>query len=694
MASAVATPLERRFGRIAGLTEITSTSSLGATSLTLQFDLDRDVDAAARDVQAAINAAGGELPPNLPTRPDYRKVNPADAPILILSLTSRRSRSAKVFDVGQHRPRAEDRPGRGRRAGLRRRRPAAGGARAGRPGGARRAGPRPRGRARALAAGHGDPAQGRARRRRSGAEHRRQRSALRRGRSTRHSSSPTATAPPCASATWPASSTTSRTTASPRGPTASASVLADHPPPAGRQHHRDHRARQGAPARAGALDLPGHRARGRARPQPDHPRLGARRRAHAAPQRRPRGAGRLRLPAQRLRATLIPSVAVPLSLVGTFGVMYLLDYSLEQPVADGAHHLDRLRRRRRHRRDREHHPLHRARAIRPSTAALKGAKQIGFTIVSITASLLAVFIPHPAHGRHRRAPLPRVRGHAQRRDRDLGGGLAHAHADDVLAPAPATRGARGTGASTGFRARLRAACSAATAAASSWVLDHRAHARRHARAAAASPSGSSSSCPRGSFPQQDTGVLTGFSEAPQDISFPAMKERQEAINAVVLPGSRRRAPWSRSSAAAGRRRQHRLRVRRAEAACRSARRAPTRSSRALRPEARHRCPGVNLLPPGGAGRAHRRPRRAHAVPVHAAGREPRRAPAGRRACSSGCGRCPSSRTWRPTSRPRASSSTSPSIATRRRASASRRSRSTTRSTTPSASARSRRSSPS
>src|SRR5512135_167435 len=88
MASAVATPLERRFGRIAGLAEITSVSSLGQTSITLQFDLDRDVDAAARDVQAAINAAAGDLPANLPVRPNYRKVNPADAPILILAVRS------------------------------------------------------------------------------------------------------------------------------------------------------------------------------------------------------------------------------------------------------------------------------------------------------------------------------------------------------------------------------------------------------------------------------------------------------------------------------------------------------------------------------------------------------------------------------------------------------------------------------
>jgi multidrug efflux pump len=88
MASAVATPLERQFGRIAGVNEMTSTSTLGATSITLQFDLTRNIDAAARDVQAAINAARGQLPANLPRNPNWRKVNPADAPILMLGLNS------------------------------------------------------------------------------------------------------------------------------------------------------------------------------------------------------------------------------------------------------------------------------------------------------------------------------------------------------------------------------------------------------------------------------------------------------------------------------------------------------------------------------------------------------------------------------------------------------------------------------
>src|SRR3954469_24598555 len=88
MASAVATPLERQFGRIAGINQMTSSSQLGSTSITLQFDLNRNIDAAGRYVQAAINAAGSQLPANLPGNPNYRKVNPADAPILILSLTS------------------------------------------------------------------------------------------------------------------------------------------------------------------------------------------------------------------------------------------------------------------------------------------------------------------------------------------------------------------------------------------------------------------------------------------------------------------------------------------------------------------------------------------------------------------------------------------------------------------------------
>jgi multidrug efflux pump len=99
MASAVATPLERQFGRIAGVNQMTSTSQLGSTSITLQFDLNRNIDAAARDVQAAINAARSQLPANLPGNPTYRKVNPADAPILILALTSDIVTRPRMYDA-------------------------------------------------------------------------------------------------------------------------------------------------------------------------------------------------------------------------------------------------------------------------------------------------------------------------------------------------------------------------------------------------------------------------------------------------------------------------------------------------------------------------------------------------------------------------------------------------------------------
>jgi multidrug efflux pump len=99
MASAVATPLERQFARIAGITEMTSQSTLGATQIVIQFELDRDINAAARDVQAAINAARGRLPPNLPTNPSYRKVNPADAPIMILSVKSHTYSMADMYDA-------------------------------------------------------------------------------------------------------------------------------------------------------------------------------------------------------------------------------------------------------------------------------------------------------------------------------------------------------------------------------------------------------------------------------------------------------------------------------------------------------------------------------------------------------------------------------------------------------------------
>src|SRR3981189_1070390 len=99
MASSVATPLERQFSQIAGINEMTSSSSTGSTGIVLQFDLSRDVNGAARDVQAAINAARSQLPANLPSNPGYYKVNPADSPIMIIALTSETMSVPQLYDA-------------------------------------------------------------------------------------------------------------------------------------------------------------------------------------------------------------------------------------------------------------------------------------------------------------------------------------------------------------------------------------------------------------------------------------------------------------------------------------------------------------------------------------------------------------------------------------------------------------------
>lgn len=99
MATSVATPIERQLGQIAGITEMTSVSNLGNTRITVQFDLSRNIDGAARDVQAAINAAASQLPPDLPSQPTYRKINPSDPPVLILALTSKTASQGEMYDV-------------------------------------------------------------------------------------------------------------------------------------------------------------------------------------------------------------------------------------------------------------------------------------------------------------------------------------------------------------------------------------------------------------------------------------------------------------------------------------------------------------------------------------------------------------------------------------------------------------------
>src|SRR5580698_9523052 len=101
MASTVAQPLEKQFAQIPGVAELTSVNVLGQSQITLQFDLDRNIDGAAGDVQAAINAASGQLPKNLPSSPTYRKVNPSDSPILILAVYSPSMPLTQVDDAAE-----------------------------------------------------------------------------------------------------------------------------------------------------------------------------------------------------------------------------------------------------------------------------------------------------------------------------------------------------------------------------------------------------------------------------------------------------------------------------------------------------------------------------------------------------------------------------------------------------------------
>ena len=164
MASSVAQPLERQIAQIPGVSQMTSTSSLGATAITVQFDLNRNIDAAANDIQAAINAASGQLPKDLPSPPTYRKVNPSDTPILILSVSvGRRAGHRRRRRAGKHpRPAISQIS---RRLARARRRPAdAGHPHPDRSGEARRKGPAARGRPRADRHRHGRQPQGRAHR--------------------------------------------------------------------------------------------------------------------------------------------------------------------------------------------------------------------------------------------------------------------------------------------------------------------------------------------------------------------------------------------------------------------------------------------------------------------------------------------------------------------------------------------------
>ncbi|HUJ28811.1 MAG TPA: multidrug efflux RND transporter permease subunit [Myxococcales bacterium] len=529
MASAVATPLERRFGRIAGVSEITSTSVLGSSSLTLQFDLDRDVDSAARDVMAAMNAAGGDLPANLPNRPNYRKVNPADAPILIVALTSKTLTMGQVFDTANTvlAQKISQVPGVGQ----------------------------------VTVGGGQQPA-------------------------VRVSVDPSALAGVGLSLEDVRNALSRATSNQPKGalsgPVQTASIDSNSQLTVAAQYRPLIIGYQnGAAVRLGDVahvfdDVENQRAAGwvdgiRAIPviirrQPGANIIDVIDRVKAllpeiAASINPSidvtialdRSTTIRASVQDVEITLlisimlvvlvvflflrsgwattIPSVAVPLSLMGTFGVMYLFGYSLDNLslmaltistgfVVDDAIVVT------------ENVTRFIEQGDTPMQAAFKGAKQIGFTIVSITVSLLAVFIPILLMG-----------GMVGRIFREFAVTLSIAIAMSAvvsltLTPMMASRMLRGDhekehGRFYHLSERAFAWMQDTYASGLKWVLDHEWLMVLVTLATVGFTIYLYVVVPKGLFPQQDTGSIAGGSQAPQDISFPAMKARTEALCNVL-----------------------------------------------------------------------------------------------------------------------------------------------------------------
>ena len=533
MASSVATPLERRFGRIAGLTVMTSTSSLGNTSITMQFDLNRDVAAAARDVQAAINAAGGELPANLPTRPQLPQGQPGrPRPSSSCPLRSDTLPLAQVFDAANSvLPAQKMSQIEGVGAGLRGRRLKAQPA------------------VRVQLDGEQLANMGL-----SSAD---VRNAL-------------------------AASTSNQPKGLISGPRATYSVAANDQLLGADAYRKLVISYQnGGAVRLGDVatvfdDVENNRLAAwidgkRAvlmivRREPGANILATLDRIkEALPRLResisPAIETRLVLDRtetirasvrdvertlvlsvilvtlvvflflRSARATLIPTVAVPLSLVGTFGVMYLAGYSLDNLslmalaistgfVVDDAIVVT------------ENIARFIEEGMPPVRAALAGAKQIGFTIVSITVSLIAVFIPILLMG-----------GIIGRLFREFAVTLSIAIVISALVsltvtPTMAAYLLRPTAKEKRSRAylwseRFFEALQHAYDRGITWVLNHAGLMLVLTVATVGVTVWLAVIVPKGLFPQQDTGLLSGFSEASQDISSTAMRNLQEKVNAIV-----------------------------------------------------------------------------------------------------------------------------------------------------------------
>jgi len=522
MATAVTTPLERRLGRISGLTEMTSQSSVGNSTITLQFDLNRDVDSAAGDVQAAINAAYVDLPSNLPLRPRYRKVNPADSPIMILALRSDALPIAQVYEtantvLAQKISRVD-------------------------------------GVGQVFVAGAQQPAV-------------RIQVDLQAAAAAGLTLEDVRTAVVGSSAHQPTgifdgAHTTSSISSNDQLTTA-----------------RDYRdliiktdARSAVRLRDIADvsdDVENDRAAAWANGQ----------RAVLLMIRRQPGANiidvvdrvvallpeltssihpslHLQIAQDRsqtirasvkdveltlvlsvllvtlvvfaflgsVRATLIPSVAVPLSLVATFAIMWLLDFSLNNlslmalTIATGFVVDDAIV-------VTENISRYLEQGHSRIEAALLGAKQIGFTVVSITISLLAAFIP-----------LFMMGGIIGRLFREFAVTLGAAISLSALISLTLTPMLCGQWLGKERQhvgRRLFDRFEAAYARMLAWVLGHSGLMLLLTVSLIGVAAWQFSLMPKGLFPQQDTGVLFGGTEAPQDISFRALRQRQERVNQVV-----------------------------------------------------------------------------------------------------------------------------------------------------------------
>ncbi len=533
MASSVAQPLERQFAQIPGVAQTTSSSGLGTTTVVVQFDLDRNIDAAANDIQAAINAASGQLPSDLPSPPTYRKVNPADSPILILSATSDTLPLTEVDDnadtklaqqisqidgVGQVSIGGEQKPAVRVQldpAKLVAKNLSLEDVRA------------------PLAVTTVNHAERQHRRRRAQLHDLRQRSAHRSPTPGTTSSSPIATARRCACAT------------------------SARPSPARRTPRRRPGRRASAASSSSSSSSPA--------PTSSRPSTASRPscRGCAPPCRRRSRSTILSDRTQTIRAsvedvqfTLLLTIALVVAVIFVFlrsllgdrhserdraarrcsaraALMYLMGYSLDNlslmaltisvgfVVDDAIVMLENIVR-------------HIEDGMKPFEAALKGAREIAFTILSISLSLVAVFIPLLLHGRHHRPPVPRVRRHRHHVHRGIGVRRADADADDGVALPHAARRRRGTAGfyaltERGFDRLLRAYERCLDV-----VLRHQFRdAVRVPRDAWPPPCYLFIAIPKGFFPQQDTGLITGTSEAAQDVSFAEMMRRQEALGEII-----------------------------------------------------------------------------------------------------------------------------------------------------------------